>query len=427
MLGKKSSQLKSSQNECLQYLLLHYKLTIEDVQSEIEGMKNKEYLQSHMYEIWQGKDGRWRTHLPNATTKSGRRLIAKNTREKLELEIIQYYKSVDEGEQAKRITLKSWYQKWLNYKKLQTRSDMYIRRIAYDWEKYYQNDSLSEIPLINLEFDTLQEWVLRIVKEKRLTKKQYYNMTVIIRQALDYAVQKKMLSENPFSSVHVDSKLFQIKRKPANNTQVFLTDEQPQIEEEAWNDFYDTGAVACLAIPLAFQTGLRIGELVALKESDIEGNYIHIQRMEIRKIKQLDNNSWSKQTYTIANYTKSEAGERKVYITNKAQKIITTIISSNRKNHYIDNEFLFVNENGRINSQAITYRIRKYCRIIGIPEKVIHKVRKTYISTLIDSGLNINEVRKIAGHENERTTYGNYCFNRMTSNQTENLIEKALS
>ena len=103
------------------------------------------------------------------------------------------------------------------------------------------------------------------------------------------------------------------------------------------------------------------------------------------------------------------------------------MISSNRQHRYTDKGYLFLNENGRIHSKSVDYRIRKYCRHIGISEKATHKIRKTYIGTLIDSGLNINEIRKLAGHEDERTTYNNYCFNRMTSEQTEHLLEAALN
>lgn len=412
--------------QCLQYLLSRCKLSIEDVQSEMENMRNEKYLQSHLYEIWQGKDGRWRTHLPDANSKSERRLIAKSTREKLEKEIINYYKSLDEQEQSKKVTLKVWYHTWLDYKKLQTRSDMYIRRIASDWDNYYAETALINIPITELGYDILQEWALRIVKEKMLTKKQYYNMTLIIRQSLNYAIQKGIIESNPFLNVHIDRKLFQAKKKPKDETQVFLTDEQPQIEAEAWKDFSETGAVACLCIPLVFQTGLRLGEAVALKESDIEGNYIHVQRMEVRNVRQLEDGTWSKQTFTVVDYTKSTAGDREVYLSMNAKKILEKIISYNHEHGYTDNGYLFLNEKGRIHSKSVDYRIRKYCRHIGISEKAMHKIRKTYISTLIDSGLNINEIRKLAGHEDERTTYGNYCFNRMNISQTETLLEKAL-
>lgn len=102
-------------------------------------------------------------------------------------------------------------------------------------------------------------------------------MTVIIRQSLEYAVQKNILAENPFSRISIDRKLFRSEKKPNDETQVFLTDEQPLIEREAYRDFQETGDTACLAVPFLYQTGLRLGEIVALKESDISGKYLHIR------------------------------------------------------------------------------------------------------------------------------------------------------
>lgn len=390
--------------------------------------KRENYLNLHKqsYKTWQGTDGKWRTYLPDASKKDGRRLVKKVTEEKLNDAIVEYYQSQEKQSKSKKITLKTWYQTWLDYKKLQTRSTMYIRRIASDWDNYYKNDPLIDIPLTQLEYDVLQEWALKKVRLHELTKKQYYNMTVIIRQSLDYAVQKKMIVENPFSNIHIDSKLFKVKRKPADETQVFLMDEQPQIEAEAYRDFQETGYNACLTIPFAFQTGLRLGEIVAIKESDLQGDYIHIQRMEIREVEQLPDGTWSKQKFKVVDYTKSEAGDRWVYLSSKAKDIIKKVLENNQEQNFCDNGFLFLNKDGRIHSKGVDCRIRKYCRHIGIMEKGTHKVRKSYISTLIDSGLNINEIRKQAGHEDERTTYGNYCYNRLSNTQTESILEKAL-
>lgn len=33
----------------------------------------------------------------------------------------------------------------------------------------------------------------------------------------------------------------------------------------------------------------------------------------------------------------------------------------------------------------------------------------------------------MAGHSDERTTYGNYCYNRLSDEETENVIENALN
>ena len=58
----------------------------------------------------------------------------------------------------------------------------------------------------------------------------------------------------------------------------------------------------------------------------------------------------------------------------------------------------------------------------------MHKIRKTYISALVDSNLiNINTIREMVGHEDERTTLHNYTFNRITDLQTQANMEKALT
>ena len=59
--------------------------------------------------------------------------------------------------------------------------------------------------------------------------------------------------------------------------------------------------------------------------------------------------------------------------------------------------------------------------------KSSHKARKTFISTLIDKGMNINRVRQIAGHVDERTTLNNYCYDRSTDKEVVEQMEKAFN
>lgn len=37
--------------------------------------------------------------------------------------------------------------------------------------------------------------------------------------------------------------------------------------------------------------------------------------------------------------------------------------------------------------------------------------------------MNINKIREIAGHEDEKTSLNNYCFDRKTDNDTEKLLD----
>ncbi len=53
--------------------------------------------------------------------------------------------------------------------------------------------------------------------------------------------------------------------------------------------------------------------------------------------------------------------------------------------------------------------------------------RKTFISSLIDAGMNINTIREWVGHAEEQTTWGSYCYDRRTTDERREILESALS
>lgn len=420
--------MNSSDNlqNILHYLLEKSTISLDEVLDNIEDMNNAKILEQHAYKITLNTDGRFSTYLPDETKPSKRKKVVKSTQVALEKEIIKYYKNLEK----KDICLRSFYDEWLKYKSLHTKSSAYIKTIDELWEKFYLTDSIIDIPLNQLDKITLDIWAHTQVDKFDMTKKKYYNMSIIMRQALDLAVEKGIIEKNPFSNVKIDSKLFRPVKKKADETQVYLIDEQPLIEQEAYKDFEATNETSCLAIPFVFQTGMRLSEVVALKWSDIseeKENCIHIQRMEIKQYNQLANGKWSNPKRVIVERTKSYAGNRNVYLTTIARDILEKIKHCNIEKGFNNDDYIFLNAKGRISAPALDTRLRKYCRYIGISEKGMHKIRKTYISTLIDcENININYIREQVGHEDERTTYGNYCFNRKSKDRTEHDMELAL-
>ena len=397
----------------------------------------QDLLQAHLdnfYNIWLGKNGLYTTYLPAPGKSRGRRAVTAQTREKLERKIIDFYleqerQEKEDAEKAALSTLRKIYPHWLEMKTLETAATSYIRRIDVDWHKYYLNSPIIDKCIKDFTRAELKRWALQMIREYSLSKNRYYNMAIIIRQCLDYAVEQEIISENPYNSFRIDGKLFQKRKKPEDNTQVFLTDERPLIEAEAWKDFEKTGCTTALAIPLAFQTGMRLGELVALKSTDVcnDGKYLHIQRMRQKVEKQLPDGRWKSCEWQMADHTKTSAGDRYLYLTEEARRIIAIVIERNKETHSEYDDFLFLKEGKNITPRAVATRIDKYCRHANISSKSMHKIRKTYISSLLDVGININEIRKQVGHEDERTTLHNYCFNRSTDEQTEAALEKALA
>lgn len=394
-------------------------------------------LQEHIenfYYIWTNDKGIFLSYLPDFTKPKGRKPVTATTKEKLERKIIDFYLQLEQNEKSQKeqerlSTIKSIYPLWLNIKSLETKATSYIRRIDNDWNAYYSTDPIIDMDIRTFTKAILKEWALNKVRDKELTKTQYYNMSIIIRQCLYYSVDHELIPLNPYNQFTVDKKLLKKVKQPEDGTQVFLTNERPLIECEAWSDFEEKGCTSALAIPLAFQLGVRLGELIAIKETDIssDGKYLHIQRMVQKQEQQRPDGSWYPARWEAVEHTKSSSGDRMIYLTEEARRIIKVILDFNKENGFYDDGFLFIHGGKRINPRAVDTRIRKYCDHINISSKSTHKIRKTNISSLLDGGININEIRKQVGHEDERTTLKNYCFNRKTSVENESDMEKALA
>lgn len=307
------------------------------------------------------------------------------------------------------------------------------RRILVDWDKYYKNTSITQVALVDLTYLTLNEWAHNLIKKYSLTKKQYYNMSIIMRQCLDYACEPELnlLKDNPFRRVRIKSNLFTRKEKPKSNTQVFIVNEQQKICETAKKKIAEhPWCTTPLMILLNFQLGLRISEICAIKWSDIEDNYIHIQRMEVEDytIKEIDGELKSiSNGYTIVPYTKSVAGDRKVYLNDSAKKILRQIKKTNMEYGYYDQDFIFIKSQGcvRGTTSAFSQYLTDLCVEAGVMKKSSHKIRKTYISSLFDQKININTIREQAGHEDEQTSLNNYCFDQNTDRVIEDKLEHA--
>lgn len=188
-------------------------IIIGDVQEQLEVKKKKDILSNHTYQIWQGTNGYWYTWVPKPDSPEKRRLMKRKSKSILEDDIINYYTKDDEQDQTTIVTLESLYYEWLDYKKLHTNASSSIRRIDCDWIKYYLSDPIINIPLVQMDKLMLDNWAHKKIKDNDMTKKQYYNMSIILRQSLMYAVDKKILTTSPFKDVIINTKLFRKVKK----------------------------------------------------------------------------------------------------------------------------------------------------------------------------------------------------------------------
>ena len=406
-------------------------IDLESVRSQIEMKKKEKYLSQHKYATWQDAKGYWYTYLPDSSKANGRRKVKKASQSKLQDAIIAFYMGDEEARENASATLRSIYPKWLASKEIHTNASGTIQRIDADWRRYYlPSPEIIDTPVKKLTAEQLDLWIHGIIKQYSMTKTCYYNMSMIIRQCLDYAVSTlKILSSNTFREVRINTKLLQKQIKKDDATQVFLKDEVHKIFEAAMQEWIDDpDNTAPLGIMLDFVTGLRKGELSALKVTDASLNTLQVCHMERTEYRVAESGNVVYSGLTVVDGAKTQAGIRSVPLVPLAKEIVAEVLAVNKRNGWYDSGFLFLNKKGeRMKSWQFKYRLEKYCDEVGIPRKSIHKIRKTVISALIDSHLSLNEIRKACGHADERTTLGNYCYNRLSRSETADKFDSALT
>jgi integrase len=421
-----------SQNELLKFAAENGMLNLTYVQDVGNMQKTEKILSDHPYEVWQGKDGRWRTYLSDETNKYGRKLIAKATLDKINEMIIADYEEKEKliaKSTKERITLDDLKQEWFDYKNLSSASYSYVVRLEYDYDKYWKGSKIVNMPIQKITKLDIKTYLLNKVRNDNLTKRKYSDMKSVINMMFDYAELKEIISGNIARQVVIDKKLFTKKIPKPDDEQVYSTEEEVLITKAVLDDYCcNQDMTPILAIPLGFKIGDRIGEVAALKGSDIIDNYIHIQRQEIAVFeKDESTGKWRKNGWKDVEFTKTEAGDRYINLVPEAKKIVDMLIESNIRNGYDPQGYLFMKDGQRVHTRTIDKYIRMYNKKLGIKQKSNHKIRKTFGSSLVDSSMNIDKATKTMGQVDSRTLLNNYCFNRFTEPETERQMREALA
>lgn len=391
----------------LQYLQEKGIINLDDVREEMEQDKRRDILAKHKYSIFQDKDGRWKTTVDDSTKKNGKRLIAKKNRRDLEDTLIDLL----DKEPRKKCTLRELYLPWLQSRKLETCSIGTVKKNSQDWNKYYANDPIVDIPISEFTCQQLKDWAHQKIKDNNFTKKQYYNMICIMNKLFQYAKDSLLLDTNIWQEVKINTKLLRKNPKKSSETQVYYFDEKVKLVSYSLMRFNKNPKnIVALAIPLIFLTGMRIGEVAALKYEDLKDDEILVRRTEVMDYMMLEDGTFKYAGVKVADHAKTDAGERSIPYTKGAKQIIDLVKKASDEYGFYDNGYIFCPNSQRVRSNTIDIKIYDYCEQLGIPKKSAHKIRKTFISQMIANGIDLDTICRVSGHTDFKTTFESYIF-----------------
>lgn len=406
------------------------------VLENIEDMKKTDILAKHGNEIKYystDKESYYYFRIPDKSVKGGAYRRKKTTREKIESALCEYYLN-KEKEQLKSLqddnmTLEQLFYEFMEHKKEKVSAGT-IRRMVYDWKRYYQiKPEFINKPYKKITPVDVDDFLNSIVNTTEIKDKAFCNMCGILKQTFGYAVSARYISanENPYR-VEVNKKNIIRTRKKSSKEEVYNEHEKQLLFDELNRRLQNNPTnTNILAIMLEFELGTRRGEILAIKNSDIKNGKLHICRQIIDDYDVSDINNPKLIGYHAVEYTKSDAGDRYIPLTQKAQEYIKQIQRINKDTGESYQDFLFVKDGYLINPNKLYNIIKDACnRCINIPIKGTHRIRKTFVSTLVNNGVPITTASRIAGHADERTTIKNYLFDTNDETETNKAILNAL-
>ena len=394
----------------LQYIIDNDIIDLSSTRKEYEKMKRNDDLSKHKYDIWQGKNGKWYTYIPNE--ENGRKLVKRTTKEDVENVIIDHYKEKENNPDFKEV-FNSWIDNKLNLDEI--RKGTYDR-YKVDYKKYFENAEINNTKIKSITDIYLEDVIRQTIVEFKLTQKAYANMRTIVIGIFKHAKRlglTKISISSFFNDLELSKNVFK-KNIKVKEDQVYLENEIPIIA----NYLKDNSTLPNLALLLAFQTGIRAGELSTLKFSDVLKNSIHVQRTEV-KYRDVKTNKY---VHDIKEFPKSEAGDRYVILTSSALETIKLIKDRNPVS-----DFMFEINGRRILANTFNDYLRNACKRCNINMKSMHKIRRTYGTTLIDSGVDESLIMEQMGHTDISTTKKFYYYSNKDNDSKMKQNEQAIN
>ena len=208
----------------------------------------------------------------------------------------------------------------------------------------------------------------------------------------DYGIKKKICFENPTRYIEAQDYYKQCYQEvKTDEEKAFSTEELARITADAEKHLDNPRVLMSL---LAKETGMRVGELAALHADDVQDDFIHVHRQQV-KVSEGNHNKLVEVGYTKDERMHPHNG-RFIPITEEARRVIDIA-----KAIPGDSPYLFHEKNcaKMIPTDGYAQNLRKRCRRLGCIPTNNHAFRMALNSRLIELGFSPSDRALILGHE----------------------------
>lgn len=360
--------------------------------------------------IFKRKDGRWKGRYISSYTANGKaKYLSVYSRTYAECSQKLQLAKVDLLPKNAPITVGELFAVWLANRKSCIKPSSYVNYLTM--YQTYISDRLGDIRVDKLSSFMISCHITDLLKCGRvngmgLSSKSVQAILIMMKSVFKYGETEYNLKD--------PAKNIPLPKSAHREIEVFTITEMLKIRSNALCD-----NCLHLGILLSLYTGLRIGEICALKWKDIDiaEQVIHV-RKTIQRIKNPD--PTPPKTVVIIDDPKSSRSIRDIPI----PTFMLSMLADIKLNMCAENYFLTCSLK-HTEPRTYLYSYKKFLEHIGVEYRNFHVLRHTFATECIKRGIDVKTVSELLGHASVKTTLERYVHSNMDMKrkQLEKLYE----
>lgn len=246
-----------------------------------------------------------------------------------------------------------------------------------------------------LQEQEVQDFVLKCLR-KGLSQKSVKDMLIVLKMVVRFGAKHGWLQYQDWSIKYPTE-------QKGKELEVLTISNQKKLMQYVTDNF----TFRNLGIYICLSTGMRIGEVCALKWSDIDlgTETIHVNRT-IERIYIIEGDK--RRTELVIGTPKTKNSIREIPVSKELMKLIRPL-----KKLMNDDYFVITNEAKPTEPRTYRNYYKQLLKQLGIPDLKFHGLRHSFATRCIESQCDYKTVSVILGHANISTTLNLYVHPNM--------------